>query len=271
MGWLSYTHLKILLNFFPIFPKNFLQKHTAIIPSLRENSSLLSSHPMSDLTPALRMSSPDTSGNLYRDPSGLQRTILAVVQAQFPQLLSGTNTTVSSSPPSQYSVRGSFNTDTRELKLADFYGSQGNTAWATKTSQGASFTTADVMDAVNVILHEGSHAQRKTPASTYFKGIPETEQARAAKIGSGDAFGYLPSIRPDKLTPEELVANAYAITQMKQKGMVVPGSQTAIQSELLDKMFKEVPALQEATTKALQESTKNPVPGIAQKLLDLLK
>jgi hypothetical protein len=117
--------------------------------------------------------------------------------------------------------------------------------------QEVNFSTTEVMDQVNTILHELVHAQgsggwRGPQAHKVLKdlGIGEKEVAAINKKFSAPYTPFFSS-RPDFLDVEEFIANAIPLQEMAKRKMLPEAGRLAAGAKALEEIIQEVPQVQQ--------------------------
>lgn len=165
-------------------------------------------------------------------PNGVRGLVAQIIQKGFPQYVNNNNTTVSSKPAESGAVAsyGGLNGD--KVAAGKLQGDISTYTYKSKPVTGAfGATSDDVMEGVEVMLHELFHSRQQgnkayTPntsklGSDWKELLKDADAAGFPSVGGGFQNG-------DNL--EELLATAVPITEMRNKGMTPTGR------------FKDIPA-----------------------------
>lgn len=207
------------------------------------------------------------TGSVTGQGEAVMQLALEVVKANFPDLVAKTNSKVSSKEPAMrgalgeytYSLAGGEGEGIR-LKTADriypavrrFVPSEEGKKQGLKQRDEINFTTNEVMDAVETVLHEMYHGRTRAgffnQGAGFSKLTPE-QSARVNEIANLPESGYpqfgrrLASMSPTSLQEEEFMANADALLAMKERLTLDPQSKPAQRLITLEKIIAEVPAV----------------------------
>lgn len=197
----------------------------------------------------------------YRGQSeAVMQLALEVVKANFPDIVAKTNTKIAAREPKSAGSYGEYEfspfggTDEIRLKKTG----QWSPAWSAReqgpgsaipSSSSVNFTTNEVLDSVNTVLHELYHGQSK--GGMFRQGAKEAADlltdADKKKINdlaqnkTNNFAASLFSMRDSGLDVEEFLANAFALTNMRDRKMIAPGSRSEEQLKTLDEIIAAVP------------------------------
>ena len=198
----------------------------------------------------------------YRGQSeAVMQLALEVVKANFPDIVAKTNTKISAKEPKSSGSYGEYEfapfagTDEIRLKKAG----QWSPAWSAReqgpgsaipSSSSVNFTTQEVLDSVNTVLHELYHGQSK--GGMFRQGAKEAadlltaeDKQKINKLAVNNTNNFaasLFSMKDSGLDVEEFLANAFALTNMRDRKMIAPGTRSAEQLSTLEEIIREVPA-----------------------------
>lgn len=226
-----------------------------------------------DLTEYIKSFKPPYSGETYNakstfvaDPSALQKTMLEVIKVQFPDYIAASNAKVKgdalyNNNRGEYTLQPFAGKE--EIRFEPFRGRYGSTAvtytptekgkkQGVKESSQVDFTTPELLEAVNVFLHEAYHARSQggwrgdRSVAMNSSGVTEADLKKTNEIARPkDAFdlGSLYSMKKGYLDIEEFMANAVSLLDMKAKNMIPEGTKNEAQLQTVEKIMQEVPAM----------------------------
>jgi hypothetical protein len=227
------------------------------------------------------------SGSGVRDQSAFSKTLVAFIEANFPNALKASKGEVVVQPLGP-GVRGDYSPLSGKIRISPraLKGTYGPavTVYRDKTGKEASqkveFTTEDIMEAANTMLHELYHGA----SNGGFKAVgPVLSPEAAAKVNSMQQrkdFTKQPftSVNTNSFDSEEFMANASALLQLAQAGAIVDGSVNSKQLANLKDIMQNVPEVKQFIDARLRPELPSikPVPApiteqIQKLLSDLLK
>lgn len=191
-----------------------------------------------------------TARGLPYQGEAVMQLALEVVKATFPDLVQRTHAKVSAKKPDapargSYSY-GIFSGSQDGIKLAN----TGRWSPAVTTAEDgksySNFTTSEVLQGVETVLHEMYHA--RTKAGFFRRGGEEAEALMTPELSkklNQALSGSFASLSPNgPLDMEEMMAGASAILDMRDRGLVMEGSRTSQRLAALDAAIKESPVLE---------------------------
>ena len=211
-----------------------------------------------------------SNGNRVGQGEAVMQLALEVVKTNFPDLVAKTNTKVVAAEPKSAGSYGEYEfapfmgTDEIRLKRAGQWAPA--TSANTKTGeQSVNFTAQEVLDSVNTVLHELYHGQSK--GGMFRQGAKEAEglltEEDKKKINdlaqnkTNNFAASLFSMRDSGLDVEEFLANAFALTNMRDRKMIAPGSRSEQQLKTLDEIVAAVPAAKKFIELQMQPAIKS--------------
>jgi len=214
---------------------------------------------------ASQFSNTDKTGSVTGQGEAVMQLALEVVKANFPDLVARTHSKVSSKRPEMPGADGEYRYgllsgefDGIRLKNAGriypavrrFVPSAESIKQGKKPSDEVNFTTQEVMDSVETVLHEMYHGRSRAGFSNEggkFSKLTPEQAARANEIANLPDSGYpqfgrrLSSMSESGLNEEEFMANADALLSMKERLRIPENSPTAQRLITLEKIISEVP------------------------------
>lgn len=205
---------------------------------------------------------------------------MEIVKTVFPDLIAKTHSKVSAKEPRTPGATGEYSYslaggegDGIRLKNADrIYPAMrrvdAKPGTDAKSYQEVNFTTDEVMESVDTILHEMFHARTRAgffnAGNATSKLTPEqlqrvNDMAQAPDFGVPRTGAPFHSVFGNTLNEEEFMANADALLHMQERGLrVSPNSRTAGKMITLQRIMQEIPEVA-----AYIESRRNPnVPSL---------
>lgn len=214
-----------------------------------------------------QFSSTGVTGSVTGQGEAVMQLALEIVKANFPDLVAKTNAKVSAKQPTMpyadgeysYSLAGG-ESDGIRLKNKDrvypatrrFVPSEEGKKQGLKPRDEVNFTTYEVMDAVETVLHEMYHGRTRAGffnAGDAFSKLTPEQASRVNEIANIPESGYpqfgrrLASMNPEYLQTEEFMANADALLSMKERLRLPPEGKSAQRLVTLEKIIAEVPAV----------------------------
>jgi len=217
-----------------------------------------------------------TSGkDTYRGQGeAVMQLALEVVKTNFPDLVAKTHTKIVAAEPKSPGAYGEYTfapfvgTDEIRLKRADRW----SPAWSAReqgpgsaipSSSSVNFTTQEVLDSVNTVLHEIYHGQSK--GGMFRQGVKEAanllspedlKKINELAVNKTNNFAAsLFSMKDSHLDVEEFLANAFALTNMRDRKMIMPGSRSEEQLKTLDEIIAKVPNAKKFIDLQMQPNT----------------
>lgn len=188
---------------------------------------------------------------------------LEVVKANFPDLIAKTHSKVSAKEPSHPGASGEYiygllsgESDGIRLSNADNISPAFMASTDSKTGkrlrEKVNFTTEDVLRGAETVLHEMYHARSRAGyfnAGGNFSDLTPEQKARVNEIAqnpykSGSPFGRpLNSMFSQRMNEEEFMANASALLDMKERGLIMEGTDSAKRLHTLEMIMFDDPAV----------------------------
>jgi len=188
---------------------------------------------------------------------------MEIVKTVFPDLIAKTHSKVSAKEPRTPGATGEYSYslaggegDGIRLKNADrIYPAMrrvdAKPGTDAKSYSEVNFTTDQVMEGVNTVLHEMYHARTRAgfinEGAATSKLTPEqmkrvNDMAQAPESGYPQFGSPFASMFSDTMNEEEFMANADALLSMKERGLrVSPESRTAGRMVTLQRIMQEIP------------------------------
>lgn len=227
------------------------------------------------------------------DPTALAKVVVEVIKVNFPQALSTSDAKIDPTGTKDYKNTAEYDWWQNKINinpdrtLQGRYGtSVGQTfdASGKKTYEQVNFTAQDVMESVNVLLHELYHSRSKAGYRGASKervasyGLTSEKLAKVNELQQDPYnYGSFSSINTRSFDQEEFLANADAILKLKSIGGIVAGSPTDNQYATLQKILKQVPEVQKLIdayerpdVPEIKPLADKPAPVVTQ-ILDLIK
>lgn len=210
-----------------------------------------------------RFSETRADGTASGQGEAVMQLALEVVKANFPDLVARTHTKVRAEKPSP-GARGEYSygpfTGDGGIRLAEnqqwfpafssFEPSPSAAAIGRKPASSVNITTEEVLRGVETVLHEMHHARSRAGffnAGGSFSSLTPEQRARINELAQVPDSGYpqfgvpFASMRPEVLHEEEFMANADALLNMKERGLIPEKGITAGRMRTLENIMKEVP------------------------------